>query len=90
MLAGFSVRATIPLGNHTILASYIHKDDKTEFNQDASQWALGYRYALSTRTDLYASFAKISNKNGAAYTVGSAIEAGSGNKAVSLGICHAF
>lgn len=81
---------TLPIGRHTVLASYIHKDDKTALNQDASQWALGYRYALSKRTDLYTSYAHIRNKNGAAYTVGSAIEAGSGNAAYSLGIRHAF
>ncbi len=84
------VGLTVPLGSHTLLASYIHKDDKTALNQDAAQWALGYRYALSKRTDLCASYAHIRNSNGAAYTVGSAIEAGSGNAAYSLGIRHAF
>ena len=81
---------TVPLGVHTIRASYVHKNDKTAANQDASQWGLGYLYALSKRTDLYASYAHISNKNGAGYTVGSAIEAGSGDSAVAVGVRHAF
>jgi predicted porin len=81
---------TYPVGPHTFLASYIDKDDKTRFNQDAHQFAVGYRYGLSKRTELYAVAAKITNKNGAGYTVGSAIEAGSGNKAVDLGVRHAF
>lgn len=84
------IGATIPLGAHTLLASYIRKDDKLAINQDASQWALGYRYALSKRTDFYASYAKISNKNGAGYTVGSSIEAGTGNAAFSIGMRHVF
>jgi predicted porin len=81
---------TVPFGVHTVLASYIHKDDKNTANQDANQWALGYRYALSKRTDLYASYARIKNDNGASYTVGSAIEVGSGDKAFNVGIRHAF
>lgn len=84
------IGVTAPFGAHTVLASYIRKDDRTALNQDASQWALGYRYALSKRTDLYAAYARISNKNGAGYTVGSAIEVGSGDSAVNLGIRHAF
>ncbi|MDB5764574.1 MAG: porin [Herminiimonas sp.] len=81
---------TVPFGPHTILASYIRKNDKTAANQDATQSAIGYRYALSKRTDLYAAYAVINNKNGASYTVGNAIETGSGDKALNLGIRHTF
>ncbi len=81
---------TVPFGPHTFLASYIHKDDKTALDQDANQYAVGYRYSLSKRTDLYASYAHITNKNGAGYTVGSSIEAGGGNGAYSVGIRHMF
>jgi predicted porin len=84
------VGVTVPIGPHTLLGSYIRKNDKTAFNQDADQWALGYRYALSKRTDLYTAYARIKNKNGAGYTVGSAIEAGSGDKAFNLGVRHTF
>ena len=86
----FLIGATIPFGPHTVLASYIRKDDRTDLNQDASQYAVGYRYAMSKRTDLYTSYARINNKNGAGYTVGSAIEAGSGDKALNFGIRHTF
>lgn len=86
LLAGI----TMPFGVHTFLASYIRKDDKTVRNQDASQWAVGYRYALSKRTDIYSSYAKINNRNGAGYTVGSAIEPGSGNVGFALGVRHMF
>lgn len=82
--------ATIPSGPHTWLVSWIHKDDRGPLDQDASQYALGYRYGLSRRTELYAAIAHIVNRHGASYTVGSAIEGGSGNGAVDLGIRHAF
>jgi predicted porin len=84
------VGLTVPFGVHALLASYIRKDDRTAFNQDASQIALGYRYTLSKRTDVNVAIAKIDNRNGASYTVGSAIESGSGDKAAMAGIRHAF
>ena len=85
------VGVTVPFGAvHNVMASYIHKNDKTSRNQDADQYAVGYRYSLSKRTDLYAAYAHIRNKNGANYTVGSSIEAGSGSSAWNLGMRHTF
>jgi len=81
---------TAPLGNGTVMASYINKNDKTRFNQDAHQWAIGYSYALSKRTSAYTAYAKIKNKNGAGYTVGNNNEAGSGDAAFNLGLRHTF
>jgi predicted porin len=81
---------SIPAGPGRVIASYIHKDDRTAFNQDASQYAIGYTYALSKRTDLYTAYGLISNENGASYTVNSAIDTGSGNRAVNLGMRHLF
>ncbi|MFZ6742060.1 porin [Undibacterium sp. JH2W] len=86
----FLLGVTVPFGSNKILASYIRKDDKTAKNQDTSQLAVAYVYSLSKRTDLYAAYARIDNKNGAGYTVGSAIEAGSGDSALHLGIRHSF
>jgi predicted porin len=84
------VGLTIPLGPHTLLASYIRKDDRTAFNQDAHQVAIGYRYTLSKRTSMYAVYAHIDNRNGAGYTVGNASESGTGSRGISVGISHAF
>ncbi|MBO9538052.1 porin [Herbaspirillum sp.] len=85
------VGVTVPFGSvHNVMASYIHKNDKTSRDQDADQYAVGYRYSLSKRTDLYAAYAHIRNKNGANYAVGSSIEAGSGNSAWNFGMRHTF
>ncbi len=81
---------TVPFGPHALLASYIRKDDRSGFDQDASQVAIGYRYTLSKRTDLNVAIAAIDNRNGASYTVGSAIESGSGDRSAMVGIRHAF
>jgi predicted porin len=84
------VGLTVPFGPHTLLASYIHKDDRTALNQDANQVAIGYRYTLSKRTSVYAIHACIDNRNGASYTAGNASESGTGNRGTSVGISHAF
>lgn len=80
----------LPSGPHALMLSLIHKDDRGSLDQDARQSAVGYRYALSGRTDLYAVHAWIANRHGAGYTVGNASEGGSGDRATSLGIRHAF
>lgn len=79
-----------PIGAGTVLASYIHKNDRTGLDQDASQIALGYVHNLSKRTNVYTSFARINNDNGADNTVGSAIESGATSKAFNIGMQHKF
>lgn len=86
----YMLGVTVPVGAGSFLASYIRKDDRTLANSDANQWALGYTYALSKRTNLYTSFARINNDPGAAYTVGNASEAGTGDKAFNIGLRHKF
>lgn len=82
--------ATIPFQGGRIIASAVRKDDRSANNQDASLLALGYSYNLSKRTDLYVAYGHIDNRNGAGYTVNSAIDIGSGNRAFNLGIRHLF
>ncbi len=84
------VGVTVPFGAHKILASYIRKDDKSSVNRDADQWAIGYTYALSKRTDFYSAYGRINNKNGATFTVGNNTEAGTTDRAFNLGIRHTF
>lgn len=85
------IGASAPLGPNTFLVSYIRNDDRSgTTNNDADQWALGYTYAISKRTNFYASFARIKNDNAADFTVGNASEDGSGDKAFNLGVRHTF
>lgn len=84
------VGVSVPFGQTTVLASYIHKNDRTGLNQDANQLAIGAVYAVSKRTSFYTAFARIDNKNGAGYTVGNNGEAGSGDRAFNLGVRHSF
>ena len=79
-----------PFGANVLMASFIRKDDRTAFNQDADQWAIGLSHSLSKRTSLYTSYGKIRNKNGAGYTVGNNSDVGSGDAAYNAGIRHTF
>ena len=80
------VGVTVPLGTSTVRASYIRKDDKTAFNNDAKQLALAYTYDLSARTNFYTSYAKINNDNLAVYKTNGAF----GDREVNVGIRHRF
>lgn len=85
------VGVAVPLGGATtLLASYIRKDDRGVADRDANQMAIGASYAFSRRTDVYAAFSKIQNRNGAAYTAGNATSRGNGDRAINVGFRHAF
>jgi predicted porin len=86
LLAGF----TMPLWHGTLIASHIHKDDRTRSNQDARQNAIAYVYPLSKRSNIYTAYARIDNRNGAGYTVGNNGEVGTGDGAFNLGVRHTF
>jgi predicted porin len=82
--------ATVPLGGGNLMASFVKHDDRTVANQNANQVGVGYIYPLSKRTSVYTAFARIKNEHGAAFKVGNATEAGTGNKAFNLGVVHNF
>jgi predicted porin len=86
----FLVGLSAPVGTGTVLASFQKKNDKGVRDQDATGWGIGYLYPLSKRTNLYAAYGSIDNKNGAGYTVANNTEAGSGDKAYNLGLRHSF
>ncbi|UKI09854.1 porin [Variovorax paradoxus] len=80
-LTGYLIGVTVPVGAGLIRASYsaVKLDTNQPFdffnpanNLDpkANKLALGYVHNLSKRTALYATIARISNKNGAGYTTG--------------------
>ncbi|OWW18872.1 porin [Noviherbaspirillum denitrificans] len=86
----YMLGVTVPVGAGAVLASFTRKDDRSGLNAGADQWALGYTHALSRRTNVYTSFARIYNDPGAGFTAGNASEPGSGDKAFNIGIRHKF
>jgi predicted porin len=77
-------------GPHRVAVSAVQHDDSTAARRDARQFAVGYLYALSRRSDLYTAYGHISNDNGATFKVGNATDDGSGNAAFNLGFRHWF
>ena len=86
----FMAGVTVPIGQAQILASYVHHDDRTAADLNASQFGVGVLYALSKRTSVYSSAARIQNRNGAAFLVGNATATGTGDKSFDVGIVHNF
>lgn len=89
-LAGIS----IPLGAGTVLANFVHKNDRSSLNRDANQFAIGYTYAFTKRTDFYTSYGRINNHAAPGqvgfYTVGNASDTGNGDTAYNFGVRHVF
>lgn len=82
----------LPVGK--LMASYIYKNDKMYFNNDASQISVLYDYPLSKRTKLSFGFAKIKNKNNATYKVANGyagtVAANAGTQSITIGMTHRF
>ncbi len=101
-LRTWGLGVTVPFGKHAVLASY--NTSKLKLNgagsADADQWALGYTYALSKRTNVYAAYADISNDNANGRrasqlqrqtSVGDATNAGNGyQNGFQVGLKHTF
>jgi predicted porin len=64
-LKSWLIGVTVPFGKHALLASYTQSklSGISDREGKARQWALGYTYALSKRTNFYAAVADITNKN---------------------------
>ena len=84
-------------GNGRVMGSISHLNDKTAFNNDATQYAIGYDYNLSKRTDLYTVFSYIKNDNAAQYAPGAASApggftsaGGEAGRALQIGMRHRF
>lgn len=82
--------ASVPLGTSTVVLSYVRMDDRGAPNQDARQLGAAYMFAFSKRSDVYASYGAIRNRNGAAYTEGNSEEPGTGTRQFAVGLRHRF
>lgn len=81
---------TMRMGPGKFIASVIYHQDDTAADRDARQYAVGYLYSLSKRTDLYTAYGHVNNRNGASFKIGNATDSGSGATGVNLGMRHVF
>ena len=83
MLAGVAVPMT---RTTTLLASFIHKNDRELANRDANQLAIGAAYTMSRRTDFYAAVSHIKRISTTWMDAGSR----GTSAAINVGMRHAF
>lgn len=81
---------TYTMGASKFIASVINHNEDSAANRDARQYAVGYLYSLSKRTDLYTAYGHVNNRNGASFKIGNATDSGSGVTGVNLGMRHVF
>lgn len=90
--------AWIPLGSGELKAAWNRADLRGRFGttaigaNDAHQIAVGYVHALSKRTALYATAARIDNRGAATFAIpgGGSISGGGSSKGAETGIRHTF
>ncbi|HSI56742.1 MAG TPA: porin [Ideonella sp.] len=92
-LVGGSLRVGDVGSINTSLKRY---DDRTGGNFDITQWSIAYVHSLSKRTDLYAGYSQLDNRNGSSYAVSDAtgayttVDAGARTSLLATGIKHSF
>lgn len=79
------IGASAPLGAFTLRGVVGAVDDRSADRQGTTALGLGIEYRLSKRTDLYARYAKLRNRNGAGFDLGDNIQ-GSAPQALALGL----
>jgi predicted porin len=90
-----NVGGSMPFGPHRVYANY---QQQKQGNAKGNTWALGYTYALSKRTNLYATYASLDNNASAAFGLTSssvtiapaATSLGKDPSVYSLGLRHSF
>lgn len=86
--------ATIPFGPHKVLVSYANQTDNVFSNADTKRLSLGYVYALSKRTNLYAMASRTENEKNARVGLATIASGGSPSgttySAYVIGIRHFF
>ena len=89
---GFLIGGLVPVGAGEIRLAYsTYKIDTAGADPRSNKLALGYVHNLSKRTALYATYAHVNNKNGAAQSLnGSVTGANDNSNGYDFGIKHSF
>lgn len=89
---GFLIGGLIPVGAGEVRLAYsTYKIDTVGADPRSNKIALGYVHNLSKRTALYTTFARVSNKNGAASALNGSVTAANRNSTgYDFGIRHSF
>lgn len=85
------VGVSVPVGAGKILANFVNRSDDIG-TADARFYGLGYLHSLSKRTTLHTSYGYMKSRGAGSrgYTVGNAIDAGTGSRGLEVGVRHTF
>lgn len=72
----WNIGVKAPFGAHSVGLQYSNFNDKLTADADFAVWGVGYEYAMSKRTSLYAGYAKGINKNNGVSTLNTATNTG--------------
>ena len=93
----WSVGVKVPFGAHSIGAQYAKYNDKLSLDNNFTVYGVGYEYAMSKRTALYANYAHGNNKNTGVARLNSSTNTGltptivgDNISALQLGVRHSF
>ncbi len=84
------IGATVPFGPGAFVADYTQSKNKAVDNADAKQFAIGYTYDLSKRTDIYTSFSRTTIDNNAGTKYSTIAAGGQTDKLINVGLRHKF
>ncbi|WP_020656123.1 porin [Massilia niastensis] len=88
---GANIGVSIPVGAHAFMAAYSWYRRDSVNEPEARKLALRYTYALSKRTLLYSSAARVDNSGGSAVSVLGAVTApNASSSGIEFGINHRF
>ena len=88
-------RVEFDIGKGLVALSVAKRKNKLTADADTSFWGLGYYHALTTRTQMYATYGRIKNDRLATQTLngawtGAAVGAGFDPRGIQLGMGHSF
>lgn len=88
---GWNIGAHVPMGANRIRVAFSQYKTDAAGTPKANKFALGYVHSLSKRTMLYATYARVSNKGGAAFALNGAVGGANRNSTgYEFGIRHGF
>jgi predicted porin len=89
--SGWTLGGLIPVGPGEIRLAYSTYKVDLGADPKVSKWAIGYVHNLSKRTAVYATYAHLSNDNGASLSLGGAVTGvNSSSSGVDVGLRHSF
>jgi len=84
------VGIAVPYGATTFLASFVRKNDRDRANRDVDQFAFGGTYQISRKTDFYAAYSVVQDRNRSGYMATRILEDGKGWSSLNIGMRHSF